>query len=227
MAEPEDGSGLDLVGQAAPADSDLVGRRSLPYKTACEGVRDRASYAIEVAQRNNWLVDIALDHLSLGRAHLGLALTSESPDFTEAVEHMNQAVDGIRSGGQMQWLPSVLLARTALRRLRDSPDAAASDLRDAQEIAERGHMRLHEADVHLEWTRLSLQTGDHADARVHLGRARELVASTGYGRREREVAYLERRLAPNPEGVLPRSPGQAQRRPGYGRPRKPNPEGVV
>lgn len=32
-------------------------------------------------------------------------------------------------------------------------------------------------------------------ARRHLKRARELVTSTGYGRREREVAYLERRLA--------------------------------
>ncbi|HEX9732887.1 MAG TPA: hypothetical protein VGG06_12990 [Thermoanaerobaculia bacterium] len=51
-------------------------------------------------------------------------------------------------------------------------------------------MRLHEADVHLEWTRLSLQTGDLDDARRHLDRARELVASTGYGRREREVTYL-------------------------------------
>jgi tetratricopeptide (TPR) repeat protein len=194
MAEPEDGSGVP-VGQAAPADSDSIGRRSLPYKTACEDVRDRAHHAIEIAQSNNWILDIALDHLSLGRAHLGLALTSgASPDFTEAAVYLDRAVDGLRQSGNEDDLPRGLLARAALRRLRDSPDDAASDLGEAQEIAERGHMRLHEADVHLEWTRLSMQTGDLDDARRHLERARELVASTGYGRREREVAYLERRL---------------------------------
>ena len=36
---------------------------------------------------------------------------------------------------------------------------------------------------------------DHLyERRVHLERARELVASTGYGRREREVAYLAGKL---------------------------------
>jgi hypothetical protein len=73
--------------------------------------------------------------------------------------------------------------------------AAATDLREAQEIAERGSMRLHEADAHLEWTRLHLATGDRAAARLSLDRARELVRACGYGRREREVGWLERRLS--------------------------------
>ena len=68
-------------------------------------------------------------------------------------------------------------------------------LREAQEIAERGSMRLFEADAFLEWTRLRLATGDPAAAREHLNRACELVQDCGYGRREREVTWLEGRLA--------------------------------
>jgi len=55
-------------------------------------------------------------------------------------------------------------------------------------------MRLFEADAHLEWCRLHLGTGDPEAAREHLRRARDLVRQTGYGRREREVRYLEERL---------------------------------
>jgi hypothetical protein len=193
MAEPEDGSGLDgvwalPVGQALPADPGSIGRHSLPYKTACEEVRERATQTLD------WM-EIALGYLSLGRAYLGLALTSGAPpDFTEAAMYLDRAVDGLRQAGREDHVPRGLLARAALRRLRGSRDAAETDPREAQEIAERGHMRLHEADVYLEWTRLTLQTGDRDAASRHLARARELVRTTGYGRREREVSYLERRL---------------------------------
>ncbi len=44
------------------------------------------------------------------------------------------------------------------------------------------------------WTRLRLAQGDRDAARRHLERGRELVTATGYGRREREVAYLAKRL---------------------------------
>ena len=104
---------------------------------------------------------------------------------------------GLRQAGSEDHIPRGLLARAALHRLRGNPDAAAADLRDAQEIAERGHMRLHEADAYLEWTRLRLGTGDREAARDHFAKAREIVMSMGYGRRDREVAWLELRL----EGV--------------------------
>jgi hypothetical protein len=55
-------------------------------------------------------------------------------------------------------------------------------------------MRLHEADAHLEWTRLRLATGDREAARRHLDLARDLVRACGYGRRESEVAWLDGRL---------------------------------
>lgn len=52
-------------------------------------------------------------------------------------------------------------------------------------------MKLHECDAHLEWARLYRDQGDLGAARRHVARARELVTETGYGRREREVRWLE------------------------------------
>jgi TIR domain-containing protein len=66
---------------------------------------------------------------------------------------------------------------------------------EALEIAERGSMRLHECDAHLEWARLCRDQGDLVAARKHVVRARVLVNETGYGRREREVRWLEETLA--------------------------------
>jgi tetratricopeptide (TPR) repeat protein len=191
-AEPEDGAGLDGLGEGSNA----------RYREVCEEVRDRAESALEIAQRNRWLLAIALDHLSLARAHLGLALTGPDrpPDLRPAAELLDRAVDGLREAGQEQELPRGLLARAALRRLNGNPDGTAADLREAQEIAGRGSMRLFEADAHLEWTRLHLDLGDQGDhddlerAREHLEKARDLVHSCGYGRREREVTWLEGRL---------------------------------
>ena len=88
-------------------------------------------------------------------------------------------------------MPAGLLARAALRRFRSDFPGAAADLTEALEIAERGPMRRHECDAHLEWARLCRDQGDLAAARRHVARARALVNETGYGRREREVRWLE------------------------------------
>ena len=47
---------------------------------------------------SNWLLDIALDNLSLGRALAGL--TSEvSQDLSDVLTYLNRAVDGLRQAG--------------------------------------------------------------------------------------------------------------------------------
>jgi len=192
-AEPEDGSGLDGVLERLRATGDAA--RAEPavhrYREACEEVRRRSDETIDVARGRGRLLDIALDHLSLGRAHLGLALTSADPDFREAEDHLDRSVDLLREVGPRHRLPRGLLTRAAFHRLTGSPDPATADLTEALEIAERSSMRLHETDAHLEWCRLRLGTGDPDAARDHLRHARDLVLETGYGRREREVRYLE------------------------------------
>ncbi|HEX3527541.1 MAG TPA: toll/interleukin-1 receptor domain-containing protein [Thermoanaerobaculia bacterium] len=188
-AEPEDGAGLD--GLAGPCSRPEEAER---FRQVCQEVLEWAK-----SLPSDPLLDIALDHLSLGRAHLGLALLTTGDDraagLAQAAEILDRAVDGLRRAGQEDDLPRGLLGRAALRRFNSDFTRAAADLTEALEIAERGPMRLHECDAHLECTRLCRDQGDVAAARQHVARARELVKETGYGRREREVGWLERTLA--------------------------------
>jgi len=190
--EPEGGAGLD--GLAAAAEE---ARR---FRQVGREVRERAEEALVPGDS---LLETGLNHLSLGRAHLGLALTAPVPatpgeeaeaDFAQAAEHLDRAVEGLRKAGQEDYLAPGLLARATFHRLRGNRAAAAADLSEAQEIAERGGMRLYACDVHLERARLALQQGDAAAAREPVARARQLVNETGYKRREREVAWLEGRV---------------------------------
>ncbi|HEX7181797.1 MAG TPA: hypothetical protein VF756_08150 [Thermoanaerobaculia bacterium] len=194
-AEPEAGSGLDgITGPSArPEEAER-------FRQACREVLERARQFFEWRVPSDSLLDIALDHLTLGRANLGLAQTAPAADRTaglaQAAEQLDRAVASLRQAGQELYLPYGLLARAALRRFRSDFTGAAADLTEALEIAERGPMRLHECDAHLEWARLCRDQRDLAAARRHVARARKLVNETGYGRRAREVAWLEGTLTP-------------------------------
>jgi tetratricopeptide (TPR) repeat protein len=204
--EPESGSVLD--GLAA---SPEAARR---LREACREVQERAEQTLEWFESEYPLLDIALDHLSLGRAHLGLALMSPAESsFAKAAEHLDHAVEGLRRAGTEHRLPWSLLSRCALRRLQGDLTGAEADLSEAFEIAERGSMRLHECDAHLEWARLCRQRGDRAGQQEHVARARRLVEETGYGRRRREVEALTPVPSPAPpkhtlpgRGAPPRTP---------------------
>jgi hypothetical protein len=166
-------------------------------------VRERAEQTLEWFASEYPLLSLALDHLNLGRAHLGLAMTSPHPatsgdesqaDFVKAAKHLDYAVGGLLQAGTEDYLPFGLLARAALQRLRGDLSGAEADLSETLEIAERGSMRLHECDAHLEWARLCRRRGDQEGMERHVARARTLVEETGYGRRRREVEWLEGQL---------------------------------
>jgi tetratricopeptide (TPR) repeat protein len=157
-------------------------------------VLSRALQTIEIARRNNWLLNIALDHLSLGRAHLLHALQEGSQDFTSATEHMNKAVDGVRQAGRQDHIPRGLLARAELYRVQGRFDKAQHDLDEAMTIAKRGEMGLHQADCHLEYARLYMAMDKNEDARRCLDTAREMVDAMGYHRRDKDILEIEERL---------------------------------
>ncbi len=190
QAVPEAGSGLD--GLAGPGSRPEEAER---FQQDCREVLERAKQTLEWVTNvfyNMGLLDIALNHLTLGRAHLGLSLVEDrTAGLAQAAEQLDRAVDGLRRAGQEVHLPRGLLARAALRRFRSEFTGAAADLSEALEIAERGPMRLHECDAHLEWARLCRDQRDLDAARRLVARARVLVNETGYGRREREVRWLE------------------------------------
>jgi len=116
-----------------------------------DDVIERGAQTLKWASQRHLLLDVALDHLSLGRAH---ALADGDGHAAKAVQHLNAAVDGLRQAGSLAHVPRGLVARAAWYRVCGEYDAAHRDLDEAFEIAERGQMRLYEADIRLEYARL-------------------------------------------------------------------------
>ena len=158
-------------------------------------VQDRAGQTLVWVTEERWLLDIALDHLSIGRAHLLVAQQEGTGDFSKAADHLDQAVDGLRQSGHQEFIAGGLLARAALHRVRKDFDRARRDLDEATSIAERGGMGLHQADAQLEFARLHLAAGDKPEARESLATAKQMIESMGYHRRDGEVAELEDQLS--------------------------------
>jgi tetratricopeptide (TPR) repeat protein len=151
-------------------------------------VRERAAYAIELAKYRNWLLDIALDSLSLGRAAAALG------ERDEASRLLSESITNLRRAGVLEYIVIGLLARAALLRETGDLRSARHDLHEATRIATRSEMRLYQCDAHLEFARLALAEGEREAAREHVAEARQLVDETGYGRRKPEVEELERAL---------------------------------
>ena len=170
------------------------------------------------------LLDIALDHLTLGRAALyaaglGVDANRRAHNFaasdSDAMPHvpagnawdtarteLDAAVSGLRRAGQQQYLPLGLLSRAWLRCLdvvRTGHEGAQEDLDEAWEIAVRGPMPLFMADIHLHRARLFGMTNEPEEypwesVEHDLAEARRLIEKHGYGRRLPELEDAERAL---------------------------------
>ena len=153
-----------------------------------EDVVCRGRQTLEIAVRSSLpLLDIALEHLSLGRAHRSTSI--------KAAYHLRAAVYGLRKAGQVDYLPLGLLARAC--HFRDTCDwaQAQKDLDEVRILANRCGMRLHLIDYHLEQSRLLLAQGQRVSARPHYDSARQLIEDTGYHRRKAEVTELAREFS--------------------------------
>ena len=178
------------------------GGRSEELIESCRAVAQRAAQTIKIAERNNWLLDIALDHLTLGRAALYEAILS-SADPSSLIPHpsslLSDAVSGLRRAGQQDELPKALLTRAWLRALtglRTGAASAVADLDEAWEIAARGSMRLHQADILLLRVRLfglpsEPEKYPWESPQADLAAARTLIEQCGYGRRLGELEDAE------------------------------------
>ena len=116
---------------------------------------------------------------------------------------------GLRHAGQQVMLPHALLTRAWLRFLTGAhvgPDSAQEDLDEAWEIAERGPMKLHMADIHLHRARLfgmrNVERGVRNEETKYpwespqkdLAEARRLIDQCGYLRRKEELEDAEAAL---------------------------------
>jgi hypothetical protein len=198
LVEPEDGSGIDGIS------AHMEGLQAL--ETECQNLANVARKELEAAEKSGHPINVALANLMLGRVYIASALAGRSEgvrsvELDRADQHLRWSVSGLRREGGELYFPSALLAEASLRRCQGDLDGAAADLSEAMKIGRRSGRLLIECDAHLEWVRLELQRHDFAAARAHLSTARRLIDETGYGRREREVVYLERCMLsslPNP-----------------------------
>ena len=117
-----------------------------------KAVLERAEQTLEWAkQQGTLLLDIALNQLTLGRAHL------QQGNVEQAADWLEQAVAGLRAAGRQDILPLGLLARAALFRHTHDFTCARQDLQEVFDIADGSGMRLLLADYHLEMGRLLLE----------------------------------------------------------------------
>jgi tetratricopeptide (TPR) repeat protein len=159
------------------------------HAATCTEVERRATTTLAWVSSQNWLLDIALDHLTLARVGLIRAMLAHPlPQPTLDLPPVAAAVNGLRAAGQMILLPSGLLTAALYHFVRGEHDLTHKHLAEAQQIAERGPMPLFLADVHLHRTRLFRD-------KAELAKAAKLIRDLGYGRRFDELADAEEGLS--------------------------------
>lgn len=154
----------------------------------CREVQERATKTLEWAQdAKASLLNVPLDHLTLGRAALyraildGTVFRDPQSALAEACREVTTAVNGLRAAGRHDQLPRGLHTRAWLRFLEGDAAGARADLDEAWQIAERGPMPLFMADIQLHRARLFHD-------REALAEACRLIGRHGYHRRDGELA---------------------------------------
>ncbi len=193
-----------LGGQVAPATPQPPkgGTPNEEHVASCRAVSQRGAKMFEWRLPGDPLLDIALDHLTLGRAALYSAILEQS-EIRNPKSAIALAVASLRRAGQQDELPKALLTRAWLRFLTGAhtgPESAQEDLDEAWEIAERGPMKLFMADIHLYRARLfhalrpypwQNSDGSPRGPKDDLVAARKLIEKCGYWRRKEELEDAE------------------------------------
>ncbi len=163
--------------------------------TAPEGAAWRAVLLLPVIPAKAWIQGGTADLDSRFRG-------SDDRQMTSAFVESCRAVSGLRRAGTQDHIPRGLLTRAWLRFLTGActgPESAQADLDEAWEIAERGPMRLHMADILLARCRLFGSPKSEARSPTYpwkspqddLAAARKLIEQCGYGRRVEELTDAE------------------------------------
>lgn len=140
------------------------------------------------------LIDDALNHLSLGQAHLFQAIHGDTKHFAPAGHFLNQAMLKLRGTGRQVHLPRGLLAVAKFHLMEGELRQAQTHLDEALRIAEPGDLELHKADCHLEYTRLYLVKGKNEKAAESWAKAKEIIERAGYHLRDADSLLLYARL---------------------------------
>jgi hypothetical protein len=186
----------------------LVGR--------CKSVSDRAEQTLNwwaTLFTNASLLDISLDQLTLSRAMFYMAIL-EGSDTSVVAASLQKPADGLRRAAQQQYFPLILLtnawcfiAEASAQRFRSRGRKASEliaksklNLDEAWDIASRGPMRLHLADIHLYRARLFFRekTYPWKSPQDDLAAAEKLINDCGYHRRDEELADAKKAILGEP-----------------------------
>jgi tetratricopeptide (TPR) repeat protein len=185
-----------------------------PLVSRINNLQERASFVRRIGESQNRLLDVAQAELILGQLLVLKHLLNESVSKCEALSVLKGAVCKLRRSGQLHHVAYGLVRRAEMNGLLTQYDAAQADLDEAWEIAERGPMRLHMADILLTRCRLFGMPGAEAEKgdggrkypwdknldgsfrgpKDDLAEARKLIERCGYWRRKEELEDAERAL---------------------------------
>ena len=116
--------------------------------------------------------------------------------LTSAATEVDHAVSGLRYAASQDHLPRGLLTRAWFRIVSNDIGGAQADHDEAWEIAERGPMRLHMADIHLYRARLFFCEKKYPweSPEADLRAAEKLINDCGYHRRDEELADAKKAI---------------------------------
>jgi hypothetical protein len=182
---------------------DTVAVDALGQAQTCQLVAQRAAQTLAWAEQADMdILSIALNHLTLGRAALFVAILASQP-IAPCQASLKLAVDGLRLAGDTTYLPYGLLTRawlSAHTAHHIGPASAQADLDEAWAIAEAGPMPLFMADIHLHRAGLFHHITPYPwqSPAFDAQEARRLIEQHGYLRRTAElpnVATMETKLS--------------------------------
>lgn len=172
---------------------------------ACRSIEEWGLKIFELPLPRNTLIEFGFDHLVLGRAALYRTILGRigcdpaagdtlpeyiSASFSLARVHLPSALHRFRCSGYQDYVPPSLLACAWLHCLEGDMRGSRFDLDEAWDIAERGPMRLHMADIHLSRARLFFREKSYPwkSPQDDLAAAEKLINDCGYRRRDEELA---------------------------------------
>jgi len=176
----------------------------------CQDIQIRAETYLQMLEPQGTLAEfglagplreVGLTHLTGARSALCQALMkaneSSKADFLDAAHRdIDAAINNLRLSAEIEDVVGAMLTRAWLPSLESDADGAWADLDEAWDIAERGPMRLHMADIHLYRARLFFreETYPWKSPQDDLAAAEKLINECGYHRRDEELADAKRAI---------------------------------
>lgn len=164
-------------------------------------VNQRTGFMFKAVQFDQNTVDIALIRLMLSRAlicwlEINFSDSDHKKNLGLAGRCSMSAVDDLRKATETTHLPKALIARSWLRILEGNVLGSIADLDEAWDIASRGPMRLHMADICLYRVRLFFREEHYPweSPEADLAAAEKLINECGYHRRDKELADAKRAI---------------------------------